>query len=233
MKNLIITGLLALLMFSVSAALSMWLQQSKSEAEHAQNDKAEKEKDKEKKKEKHADPDKGREPAEPHSPAKGEHGAGEPAAMVIIRDREAKLDRRAAQVEMVLADLQSQREKHDALVKQVVAEVKASLEKPPEPDPKIAVDEEKKKREAAELDRKNIERMAQRYEAMPPETAASIIKEMADTGHVDRAAKVLAKMKDTKVSKILGELNNTALASQLLLKMSVERTESPPPAPAP
>ena len=48
---------------------------------------------------------------------------------------------------------------------------------------------------------------------------AKILQQMADTGKMDTAVKVLAAMKPAKASKVLSEMPDSSLAAQLLEKM--------------
>ncbi|HEY1188710.1 MAG TPA: hypothetical protein VGE74_13735, partial [Gemmata sp.] len=129
MKNLLVLGAIALLLFSLSAALSLWLNQSKQET--AQTDKATPDK---KDDGKAIPPKNGAAHESPKEPEKkipniAPPSAGSPEAGV--RDQQEKLERKALQISLVLADVQAQREATDMLLKQVTAEFKSAALAPP------------------------------------------------------------------------------------------------------
>jgi len=172
MKYALQLGFLALVLFSVSAGLSVWLNQSKQPTEASAAEKTHKKGaggdaehsdkgDKEKGEKGHGD-------SKSPSKAEGGHSAAETANSEALRER---LLRRSEQYEMILKDLQAQREVHDALVKQIVAELKTATSKVNELDSKAA-DLDKKKVDLDAAERKNIERMASLYDSMNAETAA-------------------------------------------------------------
>ncbi len=222
MKNFLILGLLALLLFSISAAASLWLNQSKNGA-------AEKEKDKDKEKAKEKDKDgekaaakgpKEGPPVKPDAPTAG------PDSAALIREQEAKLTRRAQQVELVIRDLQTQREASEASLRLVMGELKnVSAE-----TSKLDLLANSLKAQQLQIDQgevKNIEQIAKTYDAMAPESAAPLLKEMAEKGRLDTAAKIVMKMKERNVARVLEAMNDPALAFQILDRMRTLR----PPAP--
>jgi flagellar motility protein MotE (MotC chaperone) len=136
------------------------------------------------------------------------------AAWTALREREAQVERRAQQVQIVLQDLQEQRERFDELVRQVAQEVKAVTKSL---DQLAALESQaKKKQETDEFDRKNIDRLAAMFDSMDGEAAAPIIKQMADSGRMELAARILAQMKERNAARILAELSDNALAVQLV-----------------
>lgn len=228
MKNFLILGLLALLLFSVSAALSLWLNQSNAPTEDKSG---EKDKDKAAGK-KPADKDK--EPADPRPSPKSEPGTG-PDSVAIVRDQQDKLKLRSAQMELVLRDLQDARASTDALLRQVTAELKTATAKTGELEA-MAKQLEAKKIDYTTAERQNIIKMASWYDAMAPESSAPILKQMADSGNMDMAVKILAQMKERQVAAIFAALNDPPLAAQLLERMRLYKTPAaaaPPPAALP
>lgn len=217
MKYALQIGLLAAMLFSVSAGLSIWLNRSPTDTAHTQTGE---EKAAKKATGKEAErPEK--DPAEPKTPPRPEPtpGAGsDAAAAAAVRDREARLEKRAAQIDLILRDLQAAREAHDALLRQVTAELKQAAGRVNEVEAKAA-DLEKKKVDLDAAEKKNLERMAGLYDAMAPETAGPILKQMADSGRMDTAVKVLALMKERQAARVLEALGDTMLAAQLLDRM--------------
>lgn len=227
MKNFLILGLLALLLFSISAALSLWLNQSKQTT-------TEKEKDKEKDKEKagsggskHGEV---KDTSDPHPPPKADHPApsgGSESTATMLREREAKLERRAAQIDLVVRDIQSQREATEAKLQKVLNELKNVSKETTKLDA-LAADLKKQKVEFDAAEKQNIEKMSKMYDAMTPEAAAPILKEMAERGRLDMAAKILVFMKERNAARVLEAMNDPALAIQVLDKMRGIRAASTP-----
>lgn len=229
MKNFIILGLLALLLFSVSAALSLWLNQSGTSTDDKSG---EKDKDKGKKpgdKEK----DKDKEAPEPRTSPKTDLGTG-PDSAAILRDQQDKIKLRSAQMELVLRDLQDARASTETLLRQVTAELKTATAKTGDLEV-LAKQLEAKKLDYNAAERQNIIKMAAWYDAMAPESSAPILKQMADNGNMDTAVKILAQMKERQVAAIFAALNDPSLSAQLLTRMQAYKapTAAPPPSPLP
>lgn len=224
MKGLVQIGVVAVVLFSVSAALSVWLYQSRQPAaEPTDADKAgEKAGDKAPKKQPDAAP---KDEPKAKSPDAAPAVGPTPEAVAALRDREARLDRRAQQLEIVVADLKGEREAMDALLRQATAEVRAAAGRAAEVAVKAAPTDADRARlaEAEAAEKKNIERLAALWDAMAPETAAPILRQMADGGRMDTAVRVLAQMKDRQASRLLGELGDAALAAQLFDRMRLLR----------
>mgnify|MGYP001033360673 CR=1 FL=1 len=214
MKFLVQVGLVAVTLFSVSAALSVWLYQSRqpqTEATGANKDK-----------EDQTPPEK--EPTEgkvAKSPDAVTPARDEPGALASLRGREDRLERRAAQLELVVGDLKSEREAVDALMRKAAEELKAAATRVAETtaSPKAPADVERAKAEADAAEKKHIDTMVRLYEAMAPEVAAPILRQMTDGGKMDTVARVLGQMKERQAARILGEFGDTSLAAQLLGRM--------------
>ena len=214
MKNLLFLGVIALLLFSLSAALSLWLNQSRQQQETADKDKPEKPAlkpgptgDNPK------DP-----PAEPKPISKLPPSATGPD--VTSLDQQSKLERKALQISLILQDVQAQREATDALLRQVTTELKTAA-KSPEPDPKLTDDLKKRQAEDRANEIKNYEKLAAVYDAMTPEGAAPILKQMAEsgTGKMEQAAQILVRMKERNTARLMEALNDAPLAAQLMDKV--------------
>lgn len=245
MKNFLILGVLAVVLFSISAALSLWLNQSKqtvAEAEKAKTDKAdkhgdEKGDDKHDKTEKKPPTKKGDDKHDTKEPGHKTETAppGPEIGPKMIADnyaQQVRLERRAVQLELIMRDLQSQREAFEALLRQVTTELKTATAKAGELD-NIAAELKKKEIDIATGERKNIEKMAAIYDQMSPESAAPILKQMADSGRLELAAKILAQMKGGKTARVLAELADPTLAAQLIDTMRRLNSGTPATTPAP
>jgi flagellar motility protein MotE (MotC chaperone) len=228
MKFFIQLALAAFLLFSVSAALSVWLYQTSRPADDAgPGEKAGKKKDKER------EPERPEKDATEHktSPKTSPPAAEriDPDTAAALRDCEARLQRRAAQMELILLDMQAEREAIDVLLRQVMAELKAANARSNELEAKAA-DLGKQRVELDAAERKNLERIAAMYDSMTPETAAPILRQMADSGRMDMAVKVLSQMKERQAARVLSELGDPALAAQLLDRLRGIKAQSPPAA---
>jgi flagellar motility protein MotE (MotC chaperone) len=223
MKYYLQLALVAVFLFSVSAALSLWLNQPKPTTE-AKDEKpkkgatddhaAEKDKDKEKS-------------ALPKvSPALGGHDTSPAAATLAVREREDRLERRQAQMAMVMRDLESEQAAYDALVRRVTDEAKAAATRAAEPPP-LAVVPKKETTLDALAEKKNIEQLARLYDAMTPEAAAPILRQMADSGKIDTAVRILASMKDRQAAQVLGAFGDTELAVQVTERVRLLKKLAP------
>lgn len=237
MKAILQLGVVALVLFSASAAMSVWLNQFGKATETpatAPDPKAAKGDDKHGadkhgEKDKHGDKTAG-EKADPKGGSKTDHGPGaDPTAVLALREREARLERRQAQMDLVLRDLQAQREAYDNLAKLVATEVKTAAAKATDTDAKIA-DIQKKQADLDAIERKNVEKMATMYDSMAPESAARIVQQMADSGKLDLAVKILGQMKERQAARVLAELPDATLAAQLLDKLRLLKRPAKTPA---
>lgn len=254
MKNLIILGLTSMLLFSVSAGLSLWLKQSKDEAtakkdetkkdEPAKKDEAKKEPEKA---DTHAKDDHGKPDAKAADKGHDGHGGETDDA---VRKEKDRLLKRQEQIEIVLQDVREQQEKQADLSKKVSAEQlaikernaeletratalereKTALEKAADDAKKVTAtvaDAKKAAAEAAAAEARNLDKLVNVIEALPAEKAAQQLQEMANTGRLDTAVKLLGKMKDRQAAKVISEITDAAVATQLLDKMiSARRPES-------
>jgi flagellar motility protein MotE (MotC chaperone) len=241
MKNFLIPGLVALLLFAVSAALSLWLNQSKEGAEANKEGK---------KPSKEASKDEEIRPGVRPNTSVGTEDVGKLATslreqLASMKEREARLDRRQLQIDILLQDIRSEREVIENLRKQVGIEMKLVGDKMTEVEGKfVQLDRDKaaanKKIEEAkkgviditQAEDKNLLKMAAVYDSMPPENAAKILQQLADSGKLETAVKVLSQMKEAKAAKVLAEITDPSLSAQILEKMKgVKRVTAPGPTP--
>lgn len=223
MKNFLILGLTALLLFSISAALSLWLNQGRYASENSSpsTEKSGKKGSTEK------------EATEPHN-TKTEHkaesglGGTDPDSLSKLSQREKRIDLRSEEISLILKDVLAQRDTIDTLIRQVAVELKTAEGKVNDLEVRAA-ELEKKRVDFDIAERKNIERIAGLLDAMAPESAAATLKQMADSGKLEVAAKVLALMKDRNAARALGELADPSLAAQLLDKMRLLKAASTAP----
>jgi hypothetical protein len=226
MKNFLVLGVLALTLFSVSAALSLWLNQSKQPVE------AEKDKDKGKDDKVTPKTSKGGDPKEEPKPA-GKIELPPNGIEPSLKDAQATQDknaRRAEQIDIVMRDLQTQREANEALVRRVAEELKRATEDVTKTAAAIAAAEAAKPKqpEPELLDPKYLAKMAGFLDAMEPAPAAAFVKEMVERGRLEVAARILLQMKAGKASALLAELKDPTLGDQIFEKMTKLRPAKGP-----
>ena len=226
MKNLFILALTSLLLFSVAAGLSVWLQQSKTTTE------ATKDKDDEKKKSAKEKP----EPVEKDKPTKEKTDAPQ-SATPSERETASASQKQQARSMLILADMRSEREAFEALTKRYAAETRAVLA---EADEEVRLAELKNSQKPNDPpkkplvpfvdpgEQKNIDKLAAMYDAMAPDAAAKLATEMSNNGSLETAVQILAKMKDTKLAKVLEAMPDQALAAQIVEKIKKLRKAIPP-----
>ncbi len=256
MKRLLLYGFVATLLFTVSASLSLWMQGWKFPAEEA--GKAAKTPPR-----KAAEPgakspgDAAPAPAEDLRPAVRPNSlpASEEAVQLAnslrdrikaVREREEQLNARQKQLELVYQDIRGERTVLDEMRKQVNDELKAlteklsaverrfgDLEQEKQTVSKSVADLQKRQIDLDGVERKNIDKMASMYDSMAPESAARILQQMADSGKMDTAVKLLGQMKERQAAKVLAEIPDATLAAQLLEKLRGLKRSAPAAVPAP
>ena len=95
-----------------------------------------------------------------------------------------------------MRDLQTcSREATDSTLRQVLNELRTVGTETAKLDA-LAKDLKDKQLLVESGEKKNIEKIAKMYDAMSPESAAPLMKEMVEKGKLDMAAKILAQMKE-------------------------------------
>ncbi|MGH7168676.1 MAG: MotE family protein [Gemmataceae bacterium] len=159
-----------------------------------------------------------------------------------VREREEQLTARKKQVELVHEDIRGERVALDELRAQVKSEMEAlndalqNVEKQ-----RGTLEDERKKisKNTQEMEghilqmqkdeQANLKKKSGMYNSMSPESAARILQNLADTGKMDTAVKVLDLMQERQAAKVLAELTDAGLAAQLVEKLkSLRRTPANP-----
>jgi flagellar motility protein MotE (MotC chaperone) len=257
MKKYLLYGLAGTMLFAGSATLSLWMQQQarpKAETEAADQAAAHpagkaREKEKETGKAAHdaAKADSGEDLRAAVRPS-GPPSAEDTLRMVNslrdkqrnLREREEQLTARQKQLETIYQDIRGERNVLDELRKQVADEMKALNEKMVSVDRRAGdvdqkdqafakrVSEQKKSQtEIDNVELKNIDKISEMYNSMAPDAAARILQQMADSGQMNTAVKILSKMKERQAAKVLAELPDATLAAQLLEKMRGVKRPTP------
>ena len=232
MKNFVLLGLVSLLLFSVAAGLSVWLQQSKSKevAEEKAAEQGTKKGLKEDTEKPNAEKTKTKpEPVPPKGDGPLSIAAEVKDERAALKRREIRFEKEKAQQVLVLEDLRVFREEVERLNKRLSDEEKravalAAVTDPvapavptaPVPPPPFAAARPTTPPKVDPNEQKNTERLAVMYESMPPETAAKLFQEMADSGKMDNAVKVLVQMRERQAGKVIAEIPDRTLAAQLV-----------------
>jgi hypothetical protein len=241
MKNLAIIALSSLLLFSVSAGLSLWLKQSKEEAAQLADAKKDEKEKKAAAKDEHAKPV---EKESPKPAAKVEHSSSSAATDELNAKRD-KLEKLKQQFEIVQHDMRTQQDSLNKLMQQVAAESKAvkaladdavnratilkgekeSAEKALEKVNEKLSNDAKKPVEAN--DTANIEKMKAIVEKLEPEFAATMLQSMADKGNLDSVVRVLSKLDAKKAATIISAIKDQEFGNQLVSKILTSNTPKP------
>lgn len=242
MKNIIVIGLVSLVLFGVSAGLSVWLQSNGKPADTAHEDKDKKKKAGDDHGEGKEGKDKGGDHGEPKATGKEPH-----AEVKLPNSKEIeRAEYRRLQMEVVAADLNGQMQDYDKLLKKVAAEMKDLLARQDQLDAKaIEVKQEadrtaktmlelkKSMGEGTEDEQVNIARMAALADQMTPANAAQLIQQLADSGKTDTAVKIVAQMKERTAAKALDAITDPTLPPVLFEKLRTLKKPAPPPAEMP
>lgn len=233
MKNMVIIGLTSLVLFSVSAALSVWLQSSKQTAASTDEKAAKKPKDGDghgSEKEKEKGPEAGDKKTDSHDRPE----TLKPVAAGPKDNRDAD-DRRRLLTEVVMLDMRTHADEVTKTYQRAAAEVKAAVSQATEASDARAAEltktEQKTAKASADLkkgqleldvaEQKNLTKLSTLLEQMPPESAAGVVQQMADGGKMDSAVKILAGMKERNAANVMSKLPDTSLAPQLIDRMRV------------
>ncbi|MGH7173158.1 MAG: hypothetical protein ACRELG_22990 [Gemmataceae bacterium] len=152
--------------------------------------------------------------------------------LAAVREREDQLTARKKQLDMLQEDIRGERTALDDLRTQVKNEMEALNEAIQGVEKKRgSLDEERQKisKSTKEMEGRlvqlqkdeqdNLKKMSGMYNSMSPESAAKILQNLADTGKLDTAVKVLGLMQDRQAAKVLAELTDAGLAAQMVEKL--------------
>jgi flagellar motility protein MotE (MotC chaperone) len=231
MKNILLIGLASLVLFGISAGLSVWLQMNAAKtADTAHGD----DKDKKKKADDHGD---GKPTAKDDGHGEAKDKPADPKAGAKDADR---VEYRRLQMEVVAADLNGQMQDYDKLLKQIGAEMKGLLAQQDQLDAKAAeirqaedrstkaaADVKKGLLEVEDSERANIARIAALADNMPPETTAGILQQLVDGGKIDTAVKVLASMKERTAAKVLAAVTDPSVPPLIVERLKTLKRNTP------
>lgn len=248
MKKVLVIGLLAVVLFGLSAGGSFLLQRLKTEKPRTTGDDTsstaeQTPRDKERGPEPRTtstgrDSDSGRpgligrREYNPEADATVQQAARLREQQDDLRRREEAFKARVKNLELIAQDIRTGREEMDKLRRDITDEKKtadellAALERDlrqlEEKKRQVEADRREHEKKITEIDATrmgNIKRVSSVSETMEPDKAAAIIMTMADAGNLDGAAALLSNMKERKAADVLSQIPDKALAAQLFEKM--------------
>ena len=230
MKSIVMLGVVAVVLFTAAAALSILLNPKQKTTEESKEPTG-----KRKAKEKADD-------TEQPGPASKMPGAatldskGRTELLEATKRLDEKrilLENREKYLEAVIQDLQVERDAVELIRAKLAEELRMISAQTKELENKFtavqteqkkvgqdSVDLARKRVEYAKDEEKNIAKLATMYDKMEPDTAAKVLQEMADRGKMDTAAKILSQMKPDKAAKVLSAILDPTLAGQLMDRMT-------------
>ncbi|OAI52129.1 hypothetical protein AYO47_01285 [Planctomyces sp. SCGC AG-212-M04] len=145
-----------------------------------------------------------------------------------IDGKEKNLERRQAQVNIALTDIQGEQHELDGLRRSVKDQItavdnllaKLAEERQAFQAEKTKAQEEMKKYDNVKQDddvakRDNVKRMSAWFQGMEPEKAAGVLKSLANEGKMELAVQLLANFEEREASKVLAAIDDTALTVEL------------------
>jgi flagellar motility protein MotE (MotC chaperone) len=168
-----------------------------------------------------------------------------------VKTREQQLNTRQKQLELIYLDIRSERAALDDIRKQINEEAKIANDKLESLERKAGDVDKKHKQvhdKAEELkdsyrkiddsEKDNLKRMANMYDSMEADAAAQTLQQMADSGKLDTAAKILFMMRERQAAKVLAQFPDRTTVAQLMEQMrKMQRPPGPnltaPPTPSP
>jgi hypothetical protein len=145
-----------------------------------------------------------------------------------IDGKEKNLERRQAQVNIALTDIQGEQHELDGLRRSVKDQITAvdnllarlAEERQSFQAEKTKAEEEMKKYDTVKQDddvakRDNVKRMSAWFQGMEPEKAAGVLKSLANEGKMELAVQLLANFEEREASKVLAAIDDTQLTVEL------------------
>jgi DNA repair exonuclease SbcCD ATPase subunit len=151
-----------------------------------------------------------------------------------LKNREKALAEREKQIDLAHEEIKKDQKKIDAIRKEVEAELQLVQEKLEVLEKRVGETRENIQRanvtleeaksvslELGGVETKNLKQMANIYDKMDSEAAAQNILQMVEKGKLDTGVAILANMRDRNAANILGEISkqNTDVAVQLFDRM--------------
>lgn len=149
-----------------------------------------------------------------------------------VRAKEQQLSVRQKNLEVIYQDLKSERSALDEVRNLVNAELKSLLEKLATLEEKSADMNQQKQKltenakeikqsmlEFEGVEQNRIKQVAAMYDSMEADAAADLMQQMADSGKMDTAVKILSSMRERQAARLLAQLGDRTTAVQLLERL--------------
>lgn len=150
----------------------------------------------------------------------------------LLQAKEQKLLGRQGQLDLIFTDIKTEQKTLETLRQEIAAEMKLLNQKMEMLELKSG-DLEKKKTKlsdhAAEIkktmfevdsvEQNRIKQMAAMYNSMEPDTAGEILQQMADSGKMDMAVKILAGMQERQAARVLAQMADRGTVVLMLEKL--------------
>jgi flagellar motility protein MotE (MotC chaperone) len=157
-----------------------------------------------------------------------------------LRAREQQFATRQKSLELICQDIRGERVAMDDLRKQLNEDLKGMTERIEALERKAGDVDQKRKQlsdqnkelnqsmvRVEDSEKASIKRLATVYDSMDADSAAQHLQQMADTGKMDTAVKILSAMRERQAAKVLAQFPDRTTVVQLLEKMkSVDRSPS-------
>lgn len=154
-----------------------------------------------------------------------------------LQKQEDALRQRVMQVQLALADLQTEQASLDAIRAQVQQQLQAAdglLARIQQGRQELVTEQARAKSQLEEFktaqlemdeqERENIKRLATWVRAMDPSNAGDVLKEMANDGRMATAVKILSNLEEREAAKILDSLSDSTLIDSFIQEYQKLRT---------
>jgi flagellar motility protein MotE (MotC chaperone) len=157
-----------------------------------------------------------------------------------LRAREQQLQVRQKHLDIIHQDLRNERASVDEVRQQVNAEMKALTDKIEALERKSTEVEKQKQKlmeqnkelkqtvfEVDNVEQKSFKRMATTFDSMDADTAAELLQQMADSGKMDMAVKIVSTMQERQAARVLAQMQDRGAVVQILDRMKGLKRPSP------
>jgi flagellar motility protein MotE (MotC chaperone) len=156
-----------------------------------------------------------------------------------LKSREQQLTVREKQLDLIHEEIKKDQKKLDAVRKEVDSEMRLVQEKLETLEKQAGEGEKDRQKSAAQLEEirqatlevngvesKNLKQVAGIYDKMDPEAAAQSIQQMTEKGMIDTAVTILSNMRERQAANLLGEISkqDSTIAVQLFDRMRFLKT---------
>lgn len=149
-----------------------------------------------------------------------------------LRLKEQSLTTRQKHLEVIYQDMRNERKALDQMREEIASELKGltdALDKLERKAGDLNKQKQKISEQAKEIkqsifemegvEQKRVKQMATMYDSMDPETAGEILQQMADSGKLDMAVKILSTMQERQAARVLAQMSDRGTVVQMLDKL--------------